>query len=440
MRTVALSTRHRAVLAGSFTPPGDKSITHRAALFGMLAAGETRVTAANPGEDCGRSWSAATALGAPWRDEPTGRVIRGAAMHLTPPIAALDCGNSGTTLRLLAGIVASQSFQTDLFGDASLSRRPMSRILEPLRLMGAQIEARPDGLPPLQIRGSGLRGIHYDVPVASAQVATSVLLAGLAASGQTSVTLPGPARDHTERMLPCFGVPLLLEPLPHGGRRITIQGGGVPRATSIIVPGDFSGASFFLAAAAATPGAMVTARGVNLNPTRTGLLDVLVAMGAGVQVTETREAAGEPVGDITVHGPERLRAFDVPREWVPRLIDEAPAWVLLATAAEGISRLCGASELRVKESDRIALLTRNLVACGVEVREQPDGLEITGGPVRGAAIEAGLDHRIVMAFAALGARCDLPMRFDDVSSVFTSYPRYFETLAALGAEVIEGEA
>lgn len=440
MSAHALSTRRCAVLKGTFSPPGDKSITHRAALFGMLAEGETRVTAANPGEDCGRSWSAATALGAPWHDAPDARVIRGAQMRLTEPGAALDCGNSGTTLRLLAGIVSAQSFDTALFGDASLSRRPMGRVLEPLRRMGARIEADSDGLPPLRIRGNRLHGIHYDIPVASAQVATCVLLAGMGASGSTSVTLPGPARDHTERMLPSFGVPLLVETLSRGGRRVTIEGGIMPRATSLIVPGDFSGASFFLSAAAATPGAVVTAMGVNLNPTRTGLLDVLVAMGAEVQISRPRETAGEPVGDVTIHGPDHLRGFEVPREWVPRLIDEAPAWMLLATAAKGVSRLTGASELRVKESDRIALLARNLVQCGVEVREEPDGLEITGGPVEGAMIESGMDHRIVMAFAALGARCDRPMRFEDVSSVFTSYPRYFETLSALGAEVIEGVA
>ena len=440
MSAIGLSTRRRGVLNGSFSPPGDKSITHRAAFFALLATGETRVTAANPGEDCARSWRAATALGAAWHDEPSGRVIRGAGMQLTPSATAIDCGNSGTTLRLLAGIASAQAFRTELFGDASLSKRPMNRVLEPLRRMGARIEARGEGLPPLVIHGGALRGIHYDIPVASAQVATSILLAGLTASGQTSVTLPGPARDHTERMLPSFGVPLLVEPLAQGGRKVTIQGGTMPRATSLIVPGDFSGAAFFLAAAAAMPGAVVTAIGVNLNPTRTGLLDVLVAMGAEVQITRPRQTAGEPVGDVTVHGAETLRCFDVPREWMPRLIDEAPAWVLLATAAKGVSRLAGAAELRVKESDRIALLTRNLRACGVEVREHPDGLEVTGGAVQGAAIESGLDHRIVMAFAALGARCDRPMRIDDVSSVHTSYPRFFDTLSDLGAEVIEGVA
>jgi len=428
------------MLSGTFTPPGDKSITHRAALLGLLAEGETRVTAGNPGEDCGRTWAAASELGAPWRDEPQGRVIRGTGLRVTAPAAAIDCGNSGTTMRLLSGIVCAHEFTTELYGDASLTRRPMARILEPLTRMGARIESGDGQRPPLKIHGGGLRGIHYDIPVASAQVATCVLLAGLAAKGETSVRLPGAARDHTERMLPAFGVPLEVTPLPGGGREVRLQGGVLPRATSLIVPGDFSGAAFFLAAAAATPGASVTAAGVNLNPTRTGLLDVLLAMGASVRVNHPRQEAGEPVGDVTVEGPDQLRAFDVPSEWVPRLIDEAPAWVLLATAARGVSRLTGATELRVKESDRIALLARNLVACGVTVREAPDGIEVTGGPVHGAAIEAALDHRIVMAFAALGARCDEPMGFDDVSSVYTSYPNFFSTLQSLGAEVIAGAA
>ncbi len=428
------------MLSGAFTPPGDKSITHRAALLGLLADGETRVTAGNPGEDCGRSWTAASQLGATWRDEPQGRVIRGTGLRLTAPGAAIDCGNSGTTMRLLSGIVAAQDFTTELHGDASLTRRPMARILEPLTRMGARVESADGQRPPLKVHGGRLRGIRYDIPVASAQVATCVLLAALGASGETSVRLPGAARDHTERMLPAFGVPLEVTQLQGGGREVRLSGGVVPRATSLIVPGDFSGAAFFLAAAAATPGASVTASGVNLNPTRTGLLDVLLAMGASVRVSHPREEAGEPVGDVTVEGPDQLLAFDVPAEWVPRLIDEAPAWVLLATAARGASRLTGATELRVKESDRIALLARNLIACGVAVRESSDGIEITGGPVHGAAIEAALDHRIVMAFAALGARCDEPMRFEDVSSVYTSYPNFFSTLESLGAEVIEGRA
>jgi 3-phosphoshikimate 1-carboxyvinyltransferase len=436
MAAAVLRVRRGRTLEGAFRPPGDKSITHRAVLFGLLAEGETRVTAGNPGEDCGRSWQAASALGGSWRDEPAGRVLRGTAMGLRAPATALECGNSGTTMRLLCGIAAGRVPAT-LQGDASLSRRPMGRVLEPLRNMGAHIEAAAGDRPPVRIESGDLRGMHHDIPVASAQVATCLLLAGLSASGRTSVTLPGAARDHTERMLPAFGIALEVEAHRHGGRTVRIEGGAVPRGTALIVPGDFSGAAFFLAAAASTPGAQVTAEGVTLNPTRTGLLDVILAMGGEVVVARTREEAGEPVGDVTVRGPDRLRAFDVPAEWMPRLIDEAPAWVLLASAADGVSRLSGAGELRVKESDRIALMARNLTACGIVAHEHADGIEVRGGEARGARIESALDHRMVMAFAALGARTTDGMVFDDVSSVLTSYPGFFGTLSALGAQVGE---
>lgn len=419
---------------GRFRPPGDKSITHRAFLFGLLAAGETRVSGANPGEDCARSLAAAAALGA--RIERAGGeiVVHGADLAISAPSADVDCGNSGTSMRLLAGIAAPARGTTVLTGDASLTRRPMARIVEPLARMGARVDSAPGGRPPLRIAGASLRGIAYDVPVASAQVATCVLLAGLAAAGPTRVGLPGPARDHTERMLPAFGVPLAVEPAAGGGRAVTLEPSRL-RGTRVDVPGDFSAAAFLLAAAAATPGADVTAEGVNLNPTRTGLLDVIAAMGAPVEFANRRESAGEPVGDVTVRGPGRLRAFDVPPGWVPRLVDEVPAWVVLACAAGGTSRVTGAAELRVKESDRIVALARNLARVGIVARELPDGLEVEGGRPHGAAIEAHLDHRVVMAFAALGALADAPVTFDDVSSVATSYPGFWDDLAALGAVV-----
>jgi 3-phosphoshikimate 1-carboxyvinyltransferase len=419
---------------GRFTPPGDKSITHRAYLFGLLAEGETHVRGANRGEDCGRSLAAAEALGAVVRRDGEDVMIRGAAMALRAPSAPIDCGNSGTTMRLLAGIVAGYAFDCELTGDASLGRRPMARVIEPLTRMGASFGSAADGRPPLRVRGGNLRGLAYDVPVASAQVATCVLLAGLMADGETSVTLPGPARDHTERMLPAFGVPLRVEARPGGGRTVRVAR-AMPRAASLTVPGDFSAAAFFLAAAAAQPGAEVTAVGVNLNPTRTGLLDVLEAMGAFVTVANRREEAGEPAGDVTVRGPEALRPFDVPPEWVPRLVDEVPAWVVAASAARGVSRVTGAAELRVKESDRIVALARNLERLGIRARELADGLEVEGGRPGGGRIEAHLDHRIVMAFAALATRAQGPVGFDDVSSVATSYPGFWSDLESLGAVV-----
>lgn len=433
------AVRRGRALGGRFAPPGDKSITHRAALFGLLAEGATRVTGANPGEDCGRSFAAARALGARIEGLDGAWVIRGCGATLAAPADAIDCGNSGTSMRLLAGVVAGQRFTTRLFGDASLTKRPMARVIEPLRAMGASIESSEGGRPPLVVAGRPLRGIVHESKVASAQVATCLLLAGLAASGETSVSLPGPARDHTERMLPAFGVPVEVTAREDGGRVVRVAGGSGLRGCDVQVPGDFSSAAFLLAAAAATPGAEVTATGVSLNPTRTGLLDVIEAMGAEVIVGARRDAAGEPLGDVTVRGPETLRAFDVPAAWVPRLVDEVPAWIVLACAARGTSRVTGASELRVKESDRIVALARNLAAAGIEARELPDGLEVTGGRPHGARIEAHLDHRIVMAFAALGACTDAAVTFDDVSSVATSFPGFFALLASLGA-VVEDRA
>ncbi len=429
--------RQGRTLAGDFAAPGDKSITHRAYLFGAIASGVTAVLDANDGEDCEHSLAAAEMLGALVQRDETSLRIGGRDLRMRAPDGPIECGNSGTTMRLLAGILAGQEFDSSLTGDESLSRRPMARIMAPLRLMGAGISAREDRLPPLSITGGPLTGIAYESPVASAQVATCVLLAALTAAGETRVVLPGPARDHTERMLPLFGAALQIQTFANGGRAVTVQGGTRLRGTSLRIPGDLSAASFLLAAAASAPGAEVTVMGVNTNPTRSGLLDVLQAMGAQVSHARPRVECGEPVADVTVRGPEKLRAFDVPTEWVPRLIDEAPAWIIAATAAEGTSRLTGASELRVKESDRIVALARNLAAVGAPVRELPDGLEVTGAPVRGAHIEAHRDHRIVMAFAALGCRTREAMTFDDVSSVATSFPAFFDTLALLGADVEE---
>jgi len=430
--------RRGRALSGSFAPPGDKSITHRALLFGALAAGVTRVTGANRGEDCGRTATAMAAMGATVEPTPDGWRIEGTAGRLRQPETAIDCGNSGTTLRLAAGPVAARPLDVRFTGDASLSRRPMRRIAEPLTAMGATVEGQGEACtPPLRVRGTKLRAIDYALPMASAQVAGCTLLAGLAADGVTRVTLPGPARDHTERMLPAFGIALECEALDRGGRRVSVRGGQSLRAADVRVPGDFSAAAFLLAAAACEPGSVVTARDVNLNPTRTAFLEVLAAMGADVRMERERVETGEPVGDVTVRGPETLRAFDVPAAWLPRMIDEGPAWAIVAAAARGTSRLSGAQELRVKESDRIATLAAALAVVGIEAEERADGLAITGGRARGGGrIETAHDHRVAMAFAALGARLEQPLAFDDIASVPTSYPAFFDTLALLGAEVV----
>ena len=429
-----------APLEGSVRPPGDKSITHRAYVLGLVGEGLTVVESPNPGADCGATLACAARLGAACDSFAAGteaRVeIRGCAGDLIEPDRVLECGNSGTTLRLMAGVLAAQPFLAVLSGDESLNRRPVARVIEPLRRMGATLTARDgDRLPPLVVRGGRLNGIRYDLPVASAQVASCVLLAALKAEGETEVTLPGPVRDHTERMLRAFGVKVESTARNGSGPRLRLAGPARPRATRLRVPGDFSAAAFFLAAAAATPGGSVTALGVGLNPTRTALLDALEQMGARVEVRALPEAGEEPVGHITVTGPERLRGIELPAEWVPRMIDEIPAWAIAAATAAGRSRLSGAAELRVKESDRLALLAANLGALGIVVRERPDGLEIEGATVAGGAVRTGGDHRIAMAFAVLGTRAAGPIAIDDASSIATSYPGFADALTALGGRM-----
>jgi 3-phosphoshikimate 1-carboxyvinyltransferase len=437
-----LRVRPGRPLAGVVVPPGDKSITHRAILLGLVARGETIIEHANPGDDCAASLRCAECLGASVRRTADGTIhLVGTGGRLRDPGGPLECGNSGTTLRLLAGLLVAQPFTSTLRGDESLHRRPVGRIIEPLRLMGALLSAEQgDRLPPLVITGAPLHAIEYRVPMASAQVATCVLFAGLAASGVTTVELPGPARDHTQRMLPAFGVPVEAKTLAHGGSRLALTGPASPLGLSLRVPGDFSAAAFFLATAAATPGARVTASGVSLNPTRTGFLDVLERMGARVERREDATAGGESVGEVTVTGPDALEACDIPADWVPRMIDEIPAWCVVAVAARGISRLTGASELRVKESDRLAVLAANLTTLGIAVTETPEGLAIQGGPVGGGRVMTHLDHRIAMTFAVLGTRARGPIEIDDATAIATSYPGFVETLRTLGGVVETGES
>ena len=431
-----LTVHPGAPLAGSVRPPGDKSITHRAYLLGLLSEGVTVVEDPNPGADCAATLACAARLGASCEDAGSRVEIRGRACSLAEPDRVLDCGNSGTTLRILAGALAAQPFLAVLSGDESLNLRPVGRVIEPLRRMGATLDAREgDRFPPLVVHGARLTGIRYELPVASAQVASSVLLAALQAWGETEITLPGVARDHTERMLRAFGVEVETTARSGSGPRLRLVGPARPRATRLRIPGDFSGAAFFLAAAAATPGASVTALGVCLNPTRTALLDALERMGAGVERSALPAGGEEPVGDVTVTGPERLRALELPAEWVPRMIDEVPAWAIAAACASGRSVLTGAKELRVKESDRLALLAANFAALGIAARERPDGIEIEGGTVEGGEVRSGGDHRMAMAFAALGTRASSPLTIDDASSVATSYPGFVDALIALGGRV-----
>jgi 3-phosphoshikimate 1-carboxyvinyltransferase len=434
--SVRLEIRPGRGLAGTFRPPGDKSVTHRALLLGALGSGASVVENANPGLDCAATRSCLERLGVEVRGRERRPELVGRDFALAEPERVLECGNSGTTLRLLAGALAAQPFVSVLQGDASLNHRPVARLIEPLERMGASLWARGgDAYPPLVIRGARLRGIRYDLPVASAQVASCVLIAGLHAEGETVLTVPGPARDHTERMLQSLGVPLDVDPIAGGGRRVRLIGPLGFAGSRFHVPGDPSAAAFFLAAAAATPNARVTAKGVMLNPTRTGILELLERMGAGVERANVRLESGEEVGDVTVTGPAQLGAVDVPPEWLPRLIDEVPAWAVAAARAKGRSLLRGAAELRVKESDRIATLAAGLEEMGIDVREHPDGLEIEGGDVRTGHVEAHGDHRIAMAFACLAATARLPVVIEGAEGIATSYPGFAATLAELGGGV-----
>jgi 3-phosphoshikimate 1-carboxyvinyltransferase len=415
-------------LAGRAAVPGDKSISHRAALLGALAEGVTEIRGYLEAEDCLRTIAAVEALGAEvTRKGPGEYRVAGAGLGgFTEPAEVLDCGNSGTTARLLMGVLAGQPFWTFLTGDASLRRRPMARVADPLRRMGATIIGRADGgRLPLAVRGSApTRAMAYDSPVASAQVKSSILLAGLYADGPVSVTEPAQSRDHSERMLRQFGVAVETR-----GLTTTITPGAL-RAGAVVVPGDISSAAFLLVAALVVADARVTLTGVGLNPTRTGLLDALQAMGATLQVAQAG-GPGEPMGDITALT-QPLHGTTVAGAIIPRLVDEVPVLAVAAALARGRTEIRDAAELRVKESDRLGALARELAAMGADVRERPDGLVIEGrARLRGARVASGGDHRIAMALAVAGLVADGETVVDDVECIATSYPPFTETLNML---------
>jgi 3-phosphoshikimate 1-carboxyvinyltransferase len=412
-------------LSGELRVPGDKSVSHRAVMLGALADGSTRITGFLEGEDTRATAAVFQRMGVRIEAPSAGeRVVHGVGIDgLSAPDGPLDCGNAGTGMRLLAGVLAGQRFDTTLIGDASLSQRPMRRVIGPLERMGARIDAREGGLPPLTIYArNALQGIEFESEIASAQVKSAVLLAGLYANGTTEVREPQPTRDYTERMLAAFGYPIEFRPglarLP-GGHRL--------RASEVQVPADFSSAAFFIVAASVVPGSRLQLQRVGMNPRRTGLLHVLRAMGADIQETGTGEQGGEPVADLLVrHAP--LRGIAVPREHVADMIDEFPALFVAAACAEGQTVVSGAAELRVKESDRIASMATGLRALGVAVQETPDGALIEGGRIEGGSVESHGDHRIAMAFAIAGQLASGPVRIGDVANVATSFPG-FDALA-----------
>ncbi len=409
--------------------PGDKSVSHRAAMLAALADGTSSLTGFLASEDCLNTLAAVQALGAGVDRDGTTVSITGTGGTFRPAGGALDLGNSGTGMRLLAGLLAGQAFETELTGDASLCSRPMRRIKEPLEAMGAHVELTGDaGTAPLRVGGAPLHAISYPLPVASAQVKSCVLLAGLYADGATTVIEPRPTRDHTEQLLRRMGVPVTVD-----GLSVSLDGFGRrgPQlvAGPIAIPGDFSSAAFWIVAAACRPGSRVAIRNVGLNPRRTALLDVLRRMGAGLSITPVSEGdAGEPVGDIVVNG-SRLHGTTVEGDEIPNLIDELPLVAVAGAMAEGQTVIRGAEELRVKESDRIATTVAMLRAVGVQVDEAADGMTVTGGPVKGgASVDSHGDHRIAMCTAILGLVGQGPVEVVNVDCIATSYPSFWDDL------------
>lgn len=421
-------------LEAEFSVPGDKSVSHRAAILGGLSDGVCTIRNFLPSEDCVNTLGAMRALGAavevleelPGYGPLTLR-IHGRSLKLEAPAVPIDCGNSGTGMRLLAGLLAGQPFGSELFGDASLSSRPMGRITVPLGQMGARIDtlgAKP-GCAPLRIHPATLHPVTYEMPVASAQVKSAVLLAGLFTEGETTVVQPAETRDHTERMLAAFHVATRRE-----GQAISIRGGQVPRACDFTVPGDISSAAFWLVAAAALPGSRLVLHGVGLNPTRTAILAVLSRMGAAITVTPD-STDGEPIGRIEVRG-AALHGTTVLVEEVPNLIDEIPVIAVAAALASGRTVIRNARELRVKETDRIATVVANLRAMGGQVEEFDDGMEIEGGhALHGAEIDSFGDHRIAMAFAIAGLFASGTTRILHTECVNTSYPGFAHHLGCI---------
>ncbi|WP_380787327.1 3-phosphoshikimate 1-carboxyvinyltransferase [Sphingomonas sp. R86521] len=432
-------------LTGALTVPGDKSISHRALMFASLAVGESRITGLLEGEDVLATAAAMRAMGAEiTRDEDgTWRVHGVGVGGLRQPATALEMGNSGTSTRLLMGLVASHPITVTFTGDASLSGRPMGRVIEPLSQMGADITASPGGRLPLMVRGiCPAVPIEYTLPVASAQVKSAVLLAGLNTPGITRVIEPIATRDHSERMLRGFGADLTVEETNHG-RVITLVGEPELKPQDITVPGDPSSAGFWLVAGSIVPGSDIVVRNVGLNPTRIGLLTALRMMGADITELDPRTVGGEPVADLRVRH-AALTAIDVPADLAPSMIDEYPVLFVAAAFATGRTTARGAHELRVKESDRIATMAAALGACGVACQEFDDGLAITGtGGVAipgGATIASKLDHRIAMSMVVAGLHAAAPITIDDIAPVATSYPAFFQTLSALTGSALTGSA
>jgi len=430
MRTFTITPG--STLNGAIRVPGDKSISHRSIMLGSLANGETEITGFLQGEDSLHTLAAFRAMGVSIDHDGKGNVlVRGRGLHsLTAPADTLYLGNSGTAMRLMTGVLSGQTFSSVVSGDESLNGRPMGRIVKPLARMGASIESAEEHRPPLRIHGSSLTGAEYTMPIASAQVKSCLLLAGLYASGETRVYEPGVTRDHTERMLRGFGYAV-----ETGDGFAALSGGGELTATRIDVPGDISSAAFFLVGASIAEDADITLQHVGLNPTRTGVIDVLRLMGASIELLNEKEVGGEPVADIRVRSAP-LRGISVPKELVPLAIDEFPALFVAAACAEGETVVQGAEELRVKESDRIQAMVDGLQRLGANIEGTPDGAVIRGGSLDGGQIDSLGDHRIAMAFAMAGLRSKNTLVITDCENVDTSFPGFAELVGSVGLPIV----
>ncbi|WP_093047118.1 3-phosphoshikimate 1-carboxyvinyltransferase [Salipaludibacillus aurantiacus] len=418
-------------LKGSLRIPGDKSISHRAVLFASLAEGESRIYGFLHGEDCLSTISCMKDLGIDIQEKHDYIYVEGKGLHgLREPENVLDAGNSGTTIRLLSGILAGQDFSSVLVGDASIAKRPMGRVTGPLKMMNAKVDGRAYGsYTPLHIRGGSLKAIDYLSPVASAQVKSSILLAGLYARGETKVTEPFKSRDHTERMLETFGVSLGIT-----DRSASVTGGQSLKGTEIHVPGDISSAAFMLVAGAIVPGSEIILENVGMNPTRTGIIDVLEQMGADLTVNNRRHLGGEPVADLTICY-SSLSSVTIDGDLIPRLIDEIPAIAVLATQAEGTTVIKNAEELKVKETNRIDTVVYQLKKLGASIEPTEDGMIIHGKTgLHGETVESYGDHRIGMAMALCGLISSTPVTVKDTEAIAVSYPSFFNNLAYLSGE------
>ncbi len=413
-------------IAGQLTLPGDKSISHRYAMLAAIADGTTRLENFSTGADCASTLACLRALGVKWERDGSRVTIQGCGPRLSVPVSSLDCGNSGSTMRMLSGILAGQEFTSELIGDESLSRRPMARVMTPLTAMGAKLEARDGGRPPLRITGGRLKAIDYKMPVPSAQVKSAVLFAGLFAEGETIVSEPVCTRDHGEQALAAFGAEVKRQ-----GNEIRIEGGQKLRAIEADIPSDISGAAFFLCAAALFPGSQVVIGGLLLNPTRARLLDILISMGVGISVTQLEEQYGELRGTVQIQG-GALNGATIAGADTAALIDEIPVLAAIAPYTSNGIEIRDARELRVKESDRIAALAANLRAMGAHLEEREDGLKIPGGQkLHGAEVDSFGDHRIAMAFAVAALRAEGETKISRADAAVISYPGFFDTLESL---------